>query len=196
MAVPRNRMLLFGAVVVAAGSLWRAAAGEGEKRQLAQAHAQLQQMTKQLEAERAQLSQELASARQTLKEQAGGLKGLRQQLAQATTELTSLQHQYDRTVQDNTKLTNQLSASTTEKQQLEAKLSSVKELKLALRDVQRKLWRDRWAAWRAHIDSERQGDQERLALGNQGYLMRNGLSTITSSSRPRLQVRVLDPQLQ
>ena len=91
----------------------------------------------------------------------------------------------------NTQLTAQLAAAKAEKAALEAKLSSIKELKLAIRDVRRKLWNERWADYRALAQARREQDQEQLASGNRGFVVKQGRSTLGSS--PRLQVHVLEP---
>ena len=80
-----------------------------------------------------------------------------------------------------------------EKQRLEAKLSSIKELKLAIHDLRYKMWNDRWAAWRAQVQNQRAEDEEALARGNRGYLLRDGVSTLARENL-RLRVHVLEPQ--
>ena len=161
---------------------------------MASAYEQAQQTLAQLEVERAQLSQELSGAHQTIEKQNGemtslqeSLKDLGTRLAQTTTELTSLQQDYQQ-------LRSSHETLMTEKQQLEAKLSSIKELKLAILDVKRQMWNRRLAAWRAHIQAMKEADRERLASGNRGYLVRGGIPTF--SPRTKLQVRVLEPQSQ
>ena len=43
-------------------------------------------------------------------------------------------------------------------------------------------------------DAQRAEDERRLAAGNRGYLVRDGVTTLRSATK--LQVRVLDPQPQ
>jgi len=187
MASRRNRPLFLGIGIVVVASLWRAAATESERHRLAGAYADVQRTAKQLEAERTQLSTELAQSKQALQQQTANIDQLQQQLAsvqirmdQTTTELASLKQTNEDLV--------------TQKQQLEAKLSSIKELRLAIRQLNHKLWAERWTAWRTRIAARREADREQLASGNRGYLVRDGNSTF--ATRPRLTVHVLDPQSQ
>ena len=201
MATRRGRFILLALALLVLASLWRTVAVEREKRRLATAYEQARRTLTQLEKEHAQLNTELADARQTIQKQTGDmanlqqeLKGLDARLEQATTELTALQHEHEQLRLSNASLSSQLSTLATEKQQLEAKLSSIRELKLAIRDVRRKMWEQRLAAWRAHIHALKEADRERLASGNRGYLVRAGVPT--SGSRAKLQVHVLQPQSQ
>ena len=190
----RGRFVLLALLILAIASLWRTFALEREKRHLTAAYQHAQQALTQLEAERTQLNQELTGAHQTIEQQGGemttlqdSLKELGARLAQTTTELTSLQHDYQQ-------LRTSHETLMTEKQRLEAKLSSIKELKLAILDVKRQMWNRRLAAWRAHIQVMKEADRERLASGNRGYLVREGVPTF--GPRTKLQVRVLEPQSQ
>jgi hypothetical protein len=47
-------------------------------------------------------------------------------------------------------------------------------------------------AWRDHVRVARQEDELRLEAGNRGFVVRNGMNTL--SSAPRVQVRVLEPE--
>ena len=201
MALSRGRYVLLVLAALLLASLWRTASTERQKRRVADAYRQAQQQLQQLEAERTHLNGELVQAHQTIEEQAGNvsglqqeLKGLQDRLDRTTTDLASLQREHGELHQRNDSLTEQLSAVTAERQQLETKLSSLKELRLAIHDVKRKMWNERWAAWRARIEALRAADQEQLALGNHGYVVRNGVTTLGSSEK--LQVHVLQPQPQ
>ena len=201
MATRTNRVILLVLVVLAVGSFWRAISVEQEKRRIAGSYQQAQEMVQQLEDERAHLNDELVNARQTLEGQAGNITNLQQELQnvqekldQTVAELSSLQRDHELVRQQNSSLASQLSSVMTEKQQLEAKLSSLKELRLAIRDVKRQMWNERWAAWRARVDAFKREDQERLASGNHGYIVRQGVPTLGSSQK--LQVHVLEPQTQ
>ena len=198
----RARLLFMGLAVIADLSLWRAAAVEHEKQRLPVAHAKMQRAVQQLEDERAHITGELTAARQTIQEQTGDLTRLQTELQSAhirlessLTELASLQREHEQLRERDSSLETQLSAVVAEKQQLEAKLSSVKELRLAIHDLQRKVWKERWAAWQAHIQARRYAQREALAWGNRGYVVREGASTLGSSS-PRMHVQVLEPQSQ
>ncbi|MBI1991727.1 MAG: hypothetical protein HYY58_01715 [Candidatus Omnitrophica bacterium] len=201
MAVRQRRMLVFGLVFVAVVSLWRMVSVEREKRRLAKEHEGVQQLVKQLEAEKGRLDAELTEARRMIEQQFGELTGLQEgvrgtqaRLDTTVVKLAQLQREYDALLQDDASVKRQLSAVIAEKQQLEAKFSSLKELRLAIRDVKGKLWNARWAAWRLQIQAQREADQGQLALGNRGYLVRDGMPT--SGASPKMHVHVLEPQPQ
>ena len=201
MATRRTTFLIVALAILAAVSLWRTVSGEGERARIAKANAQLKQTVQQLEVEQAMLNEELGEARRTIDVQSGDLTGLRQELqaAQADldrtiTELASFKGDFQDVQDQNNVLTSQLGAIMTEKEQLEAKLSSIKELKLAIREARHKVRQQRWAAWRARIRAHRHADEDRLASGNRGYVVREGVSTLGVS--PRMLVHVLEPQSQ
>ena len=201
MALRPSRVIMVLLGVLLLVSVWRMVSVEQEKRHVDDSYAQAQQMIEQLKQERAHLDTELGQARQTIESQAsdvGGLKGeleqLQERLDQTTLELSSLQQDHDQLRQQNTSLSSQLSSVMTEKQDLEAKLSSIKELKVAIRDVKRKMWNERLAAWRSHIQAVKAADQEQLAAGNHGYVIRQGAPTL--GARSQLEVHVLEPQVQ
>ena len=165
-----------------------------DNRKLASAYAQIQATLDRVAQERSQLNEELAQARQTLEGQADDLSHLQTRLAQAEQELKRLEGDYAQLRETNTGLSQQLSLAAQEKQALEAKLSSLKELRAAIREVKRKVAQERWEAWLGRIQTQRASDQDRLAQGNRGYLIRDGASTAGSSAK--LLIRVLDPQTQ
>ena len=199
MAMQRSHVVLGGLAVVVAVSLWRTVSLESQKRRMTTAYDETQQALAQLQAERAQLSAELDSAKQTIEGQSEDFSGLqnelqqvKDQLDQHIAELTSLQQSHEQLRQRDASLSAQLSSVMAEKAQFEAKLSSIQELRLAIREVQRKIWSERWAAWRARAQTQREEDVRELAAGNRGYLVRDGLPTL-GSIRP-LHVNVLEPQ--
>lgn len=199
MTLDRNRIVLIIVAVIVTASLWRTLSLEGQKRRLSASYNQAQQALTELQRERAQLSAELDSAKDTIEGQAGDLTGLQselqrvqQQLEGAVSELASLQGEHEQLRQQAGSLNTQLAAVLTEKQALEVKLASIKELRLAIRDVRRKIWNERWAAWRARAQAQQEVDQRELAAGNRGYLVHDGLPTLGSSRR--LHVNVLEPQ--
>lgn len=170
-----------------------------DKRRLATAYDQAQAALAQLEQQRIHLSQELAQAKETMTDQAEEIGGLEQELDNLQTrfdlaeqEIARLQTEQLAFRQTNESLSQRLAAATQDKQALEARLSSLKELKLAMQAVRRKLRNERWQAWLARIRVQKAQDQQQLAKGNRGYVVRNGVPTLGEPTR--LQVRVLDPQ--
>lgn len=201
MASGRSRLLFIGLAALAIASLWRAAVVEHEKRRLAEAHAKIQRAMNELEDERTHLTGQLVEARQMIDEETNELSRLalelqhaQTQLERASKELASLQREHEELLAHDQSMSSQVSALMTEKQELDAKLSSVKGLRLAIRDLTRKMWQERWAMLREHLQARRHADHDLLIAGNRGYVVRDGASTLSSS--PRMHVHVLEPQAQ
>lgn len=172
--------------------------GELDKRKLAEGYAQAQATIRQIEDDWIRLNQELSEARQTVDTQSADVSQLHTQfdelqarLAQTATEIAQLRAEYAKLQDANTTLTGELAIATQQKEALASKLSSVRELKFALRDLKREIWKQRWQAWLDAIQTQRQ-ETTQLAQGNRGYVVRNGASTLSTVTR--LQVRVLDPE--
>ena len=184
--------LVIGCVVSVMASLYLT----NEQRKLSAAYRQAKASIAELEQARVQLSGELAEVRETAETQAGELTNLEGQLTSLQASLTKSEQEIARLQQANLGLNEQLAGIAQEKQALEAKLSSLKELKLAIRAVRQKIRQERWEAWLAQVRAQQQADQQRLASGNRGCVMRQGLSTLgaVSPSTNKLQVRVLEPQ--
>lgn len=163
-----------------------------DKRRLASAYTQAR-------TEVAQLSQEVVQARQTIDTKAGELATLEQELVRiqsllkvADQDIIRLQQEQMALKEENQTLNERLAAAAAEQQALQARLASLKELRIAIRDVKARLRRERWEVWLARVQAQRAEDQQRLAKGNRGFVLRNGVPTIGSPTR--LQVRVLEPQ--
>lgn len=203
MALLRGRWVIVVLAVVAVGSLWRTVKVEQDKREISEAYQQAQQLAAQLSSERDHLSQELTVTQDAVEGRAGEMDHLKQELTgvqekldQTVQQLASMQRQHEALRDQHSSLTTQLSSITEEKEQLAAKLSSLKELQVAIRDVKTRLRDERWAAWRAHVETSRRADQEALASGNRGFVTRNGASTLGDGGTPRMNVHVLEPQTQ
>ena len=201
MATRRRRVILFVLMVGLMVTTVLATKVEVEKRKLAADYAKAQLALGQLEQERTHLNQELVQARDTMTTQAGELSNLQTELsslqtrfAQTETELAQLKTDQTTLQHANANLLQQFTMVNQEKQALEARLASLKELRLAIRDVQQKLVRERWHAWLAHVELQRTKDEQRLAQGNRGFIVRHGMSTLASTPSTKLQVRVLDPE--
>jgi len=201
MAARRGRFIVLALAGVMAASLLRLVAVEREKHRVNEAYQQATQTLKELEEERSHLSGQLAESQSTAEGQADSLANLQLELESVQTRLqqtqetlTALEQDHRHLLQQHAEVNERLDVVEEEKQQLKVKLSSLKELKLAIKDVKRKLWNERWAAWRASIQARKIIDQERLASGNRGYVVRDGVSTLVGPSR--LQVHVLEPQPQ
>ena len=163
-----------------------------DKRALKSAYTQARAQIAQLQEERTSLSQELTTAEQTLDTQTGELAALEQELSRIQSRLALADRELAQLQQENRTLNDQLASATADKRALEARLSSLTELKGAIREVKARLRRQRWEAWVAYVSARRAEEQRRLAKGNRGYVIRNGVPTLGSPTK--LQVRVLEPQ--
>jgi chromosome segregation ATPase len=197
----RGRLVLLVLAIITLGSLWRTATVERDRRQLSTAYQQAQQAVSELDATRAQLQSELAAAQQAATAKTEEIAALQEELQQVQAkledtagELAALQREHEQLRAENISLEDQVAAINAEKQQLEARLSDLRELRVAIRDVKRKMAEERWAAWRARVEAFKRTDQERLAAGNRGYVVRDGSTTLGQAAR--LRVQVLQPQAQ
>ena len=197
----RGRVILIVLTIGLVISTIIATKAEHDKRRLGDSYARAQAMLADLEQERATLSRELDQARHVVESQAADLSvlhneltGLQARLQDAEQEILRLQTEHLQLEASNTSLRDRLELTTEEKAALEARLSSIQELKSAIRSVKRKLRQERWESWLAHVQYRREEDQRELARGNRGFVVRDGAPTIGSSSK--LQVRVLEPQAQ
>lgn len=199
MASRGTRIVLVLLALVSIGSLARMVYVEREKQQLTQANQEAQQLIQELNQEKAQLTTDLASAKQTAEQQAtenatlqSELQTVQAKLDERAKQVASLQQEKEQMKLENAQLAEDLHAAVAEQQRLEARLSSIKELKLAIKDVKKQMWAKRWQNWRARADRFKEADREKLAKGNRGYVVRDGQITVGSS--PRLHVHVLEPQ--
>ena len=189
---PVKPVVLWALAVGVAVSVALAAKLTFDKRRLTAVYTQAR-------AEIAQLSQELGQARQTIDTQADDFGALEQELTRIQTRLNladqdiaRLQQEQVAMKEENQTLNEQLTAASAEQQALRARLSSLTELKIAVREVKARVRQERWEAWLAYVRAQRADDQQRLAKGNRGFVVRNGVPTIGAPTR--LQVRVLEPQ--
>ncbi|MBI2885419.1 MAG: hypothetical protein HYY15_04520 [Candidatus Omnitrophica bacterium] len=164
-----------------------------DRRQLASAYSQAQ-------ASLAELNAQYAAAQAVAAGQAEQLTDLHVELARIHSELDALQSEVAVLHAANHSLQQQLALTTQEKDALQAKFASIKELKLALRDVRAKMWRERWQGmlarfqqWRPAARLARHDDVD-FGQGNRGFVVREGVPTLGSVTK--LQVRVLEPQPQ
>ena len=203
----RKRQLLVLALVILAGvSVWRAIWAEAERRRIDHDYTHMRQDLSHVQQEYAHLNEELTGARQTIDGQATDVATLQSTLGNLQSELRRLQQRLDETVnemallrQENeqlhlaeSSLNTELSTAKDEKRKLEEQWSSLTALKQAIRDVKRELWRKRWAAWRGQIQTRKNEQAQQLAMGNHGYVVREGKSTLAGTTR--LRVTVLEPE--
>lgn len=158
-----------------------------------------------LQGEQARLSGALSEAQETLHAQTKHLTSLEQELADLQTtlakreqQLAQLQGEHAQLLASNSSLTGRVELLEQEKAGLETKLSSLKELRAAIRLVKQKIRQERWESWLAHVHQQRQEDVQQLASGNRGYVVRQGVPTLGARATvgTKLQVRVLEPEAQ
>lgn len=199
MAQRRGRIVLLVVLALLGLSAWRTASLQQDKHKLTATYDEARRTIAELQGEQGRLSNELGQAKRTVVDQAADIEGLEQELTLARgqldktlAELGDLQQTHVTLQERATSMEARLASVEEEKRQLEARLSSIKELQLAIRDVRRKLWNERWAKWKARIQTARDSDRTVLASDNQGYVIHQGVSTL--GTRTRLHVRVLDVQ--
>lgn len=185
MAARRGRVILGGLVALVIAAVWRTVTLEREQRRLTTAYEQAQRTVQQLEGE-------LAGAREIIEHQATEFAGLQDELQSAQHQLEATRADLAGLQRDYARLRVAHTTLTAEKTALEAKLSDLTQLKLAVRDLKQKIHRERWAAWSQRIQVQREADQQRLASGNRGYLLRDGHPTLRFETK--LRVHVLEPQ--
>lgn len=196
-----GRILVIVLFVALGVSIWRNYQVGKQKKQVEANYTQATQQIAQLEGERSRLTEELVESKKTAEGQAQNIASLQQQLAKAQSELqdsasslAALQKEHNALKSAHEATLQQLASTTAERDDLKAKFSDIKQLKLAIRDVRRKVWDQRFASWRARREAMRNADQDLLASGNRGYVVRDGAITLVSPNR--LQVHVLEPQSQ
>ncbi len=197
--IPRGRIIVGALLVALAVASWRTFSLEGEKHRLEGSYERARAQLVRLLDEHGLLEEELTGAVdeagivgaevQTLRRE---MARLQKRLDETMVDLTALQAEREALVQENITLAEELEIVTSEKQQLEAKFSSIKELRLALRSVKRKMRDRRWAAWRARVAAQKTKDERLLAEGNRGFIVRDGQATLGVGTK--LHVRVLEPQ--
>ncbi len=187
MAQERGRSLLWVLAVATLVSGGLAAKFTFDKRKLASSYAEAQRTL-------AELTHELDETREIATDQAGELDRLYARLTDAEQEVRRLQVEQKGFRQANAGLLQQLASVSEEKTQLDEKLHSIRELKLAIHNVKQQMWAKRRQVWIAKMDAQRAEDARASADGNHGYLVRSGSPTRRSGTT--MQVRVLDPQVE
>ena len=201
MAIRRGRILLVLCIIALGISFWRMMVIERERREAADQFAQAQKKVGELQQESTQLNTQLVEARQTVEGQAGRISNLQEelgnvdkQLKETIAEMAALKREHEELAKSHSTLSEEFGVVNEEKKRLEFKLSSLSELKKAIRLAKKELWNQRWASWRQYLQVRLEADKELLASDNRGFLVRNGASTAKASSQ--LQVHVLEPQPQ
>ena len=195
----RGRYVIIILSLVVVGMLWRTASIESEKGQIEGAYQQAQQAVNELQTERDQLNTDLDLAKSSIEASHidisrlhNELEIIQSKLDETVIELASLQRDHASIRQTNVSLASQLSSVTDEKQQLEARLDDIKELRLAIHEIKQRMSDERWARWRARVETLKQEDQRRLAAGNRGFMVKGGISTVDTAAR--MHVKVLEPE--
>lgn len=195
----RGRMVLAVLAILLAASMWRQTSVETDRIRLTKAYDEAAALVEELQAERKGLSSALRGSRRATKGQEMDLDGLQRELEsvevrldEAMAEINRLRRAHEQMQKRNASLSAELDSVIDERSHLQAKLSSIKELKLAIKAVRRKIWSNRWARWRARRDQQREIDAQELAAGNHGLVVQQGYSTL--GENPRLHVHVMEPE--
>lgn len=198
----RRPLLVILAVgfVVSAGVGLRA---EWQRRQASEAYQVASAALSALERQQAQWAHVLNELHDQLQEQTDQathqkeeVARVQAQLADAQAQLRAAQREYAQLHGEHQLAQERLAAVIHDNQALTATLSSMPELKAAMRTARRQVWQQRWQRWWARAEAQRTDDERRLTQGNGGYVVRDGFSTLGADvARTTVQVRVLDPQL-
>lgn len=157
---------------------------------------QLKGVVAELQQTQTRLTETIQTQAGTLKDFEGELVELQAALTEREQKIAQLEAERTNLLTSNTSLTQRVALLQQERAALEAKLASLNELKAAIRMVKQKIRTERQERWLASIRQRREHEAQRLAGGNRGYVVRQGLSTLgaRASAGTRLQVRVLDPE--
>jgi chromosome segregation ATPase len=201
MAQRRGRYIVILLLVLMGLSSWRTLTSERARHRIAGDFQQAQEVIAQLQEERSTLAAELGGARQTITSHEATITSLQQELQLVSTklddtaiQLAALRQDHEQLQQEHQTMAGDMQALETQKVALEQRLSSLKELRLAIRDVKHHLWLQRLASWQARINTQNELDHQQLAAGNRGYVIRKGQSTLGATTK--LQVHVLEPESQ
>ena len=169
-----------------------------ENRQLQAIVEQRNMVINQLAQEETQLKLELATAQQHLMDTANEVarldqvaQGFGQQVAQLSGEVGRVQASYDQVRQEREELLQRVMDLETERMLLMRRLSSIDDLRLAIREAIETRKSERQAHWLSLIRAQRIADAQELANGNQGYMVRDGRPTLSNTT---VFIRVHDPE--
>ena len=174
-----------------------------ETRTLTATVSQREAMIGSLQQHRARLTSELGEAKASLAVAAGEAARLDQQARQLganvghlTDEAQQMQQAYSQVSDERDHLTQRVLALEQERASFQQRLSSVDELRLAIQEAVEARRQasavQRQVAWQ----ERRASDLQWLAHGNQGYLVRQGKSTLVqpAGSGGGIRIRVLEPE--
>ena len=188
---------VFLAFLTAAGVLWVRSI-QWENRQLQAIVEQRNRVINQLSQEETQLKQELVTAQEHLAATAGEVarldqiaQGFGQQVAQLSGEVSQVKQSYEQARQEREELLQRVLDLETERMLLMRRLSSIDELRLAIREAIQTRKTDRQVHWLSLIRSQRMADAQELANGNRGYLVKDGRPTMSGST---VLIRVHEPE--
>lgn len=188
---------VFLALLSAAGVLWVRSI-QWENRQLQAIVEQRNRVINQLAQEEAQLKTELVAAQEHLAATANEVarldqvaQGFGQQVAQLSGEVSRVQQSYEQVRQEREELLQRVLDLETERMLLMRRLSSIDELRLAIREAIQTRKTDRQTHWLSLIRSQRVADAQELANGNRGYLIKDGRPTLGTST---VLIRVHEPE--
>ena len=169
-----------------------------ENRQLQAIVEQRNMVINQLAQEETQLKGDLATAQQHLADTASEVarldqlaQGFGQQVAQLSGQVTQVQQSYDQVRQEREELLQRVLDLETERMLLMRRLSSIDELRLAIREAIETRKNERQAHWLSLVRTQQLADAQELANGNRGYMVRDGRPTMNTAT---VLIRVHDPE--
>lgn len=199
MPTRRGRWIVAGLAVLVIASLWRMVWLEQQQKRLSGAYEAARLTFHGLQDEQQALSDELGRARKALIAKAKDAKIAQEELEadlalvqveldETVAELASLHREHESLRSAHGSLAEQVDALSLEKVALEHRLTSIPALRDAIRNIRHKMREERWVSWRERIRKLKEDDQRQLAKGNQGFVVRQGHSTIGSGTALRIHV--------
>ena len=197
----RTILLTVGGVFLTLGTaavvLWMRSL-QWENRQLQAIVEQRNTVINQLSQEEAELKLDLTTAQQHLADTATEVarldqvaQGFGQQVAQMSGEVNRVQRSYEQVRQEREELLQRVLDLETERMLLLRRLSSIDELRLAIREAIDSRKSERQARWISLVRAQRMADVQELADGNRGYLVKDGRPTLGNST---VFIRVHEPE--
>ena len=191
---PTTRLVVTGLVLLSVASLWRSSSLEHQKRCLEHDFEVARQRLSRVQTERTRLHEEFLGTSEAFEGQARLLQEAKTELDHTVHNLASLQRDHDELRARHASLSSELDMLRRDHQQLQERLTSIKSLRLAMNELKQQLRERRRPALAPRVREMKPADEEQLALGNRGYVVRQGLSTLAKGNSVRLHVHVLDPQ--
>jgi chromosome segregation ATPase len=153
------------------------------KAELSQVEAQREQLNQQLQDEKSRSAQEKQAGDEKLAKLEEALDETQRSLDKLNRDMVTLKEENTTLRQDKDNLSVRVDKLTFEKTNLVARLNSFKELKKVFRDLTIKTQRAKFQMRQSRIEVMKKEDQQKLKVGNRGYVIRNSKPTLNAKVR-------------